>query len=140
VIVVPRKDIFDWIREEIDSFFEEIERPSWNLERKCLEPLVYVRDEDDEVVVDVDLPCVRKKEDIEVISTEKMLEIKAKMERAVKFGRWGTVQKDVNFDAFHRIIRLPSEVIPEEVRAKFDRGLLEVRLPKKHRKTRIEIE
>lgn len=126
-----------WIEEEIASMLREFQ-PSWHTVG-CLEPLIHVREEDDEIVVSADLPCV-KKEDVKVFCTPQSLEIQAKMTRHVKFEKWGTVQREITFNSFKRSINLPAEVIPEEAKASFKSGLLTLRLPKKITKTRVEID
>lgn len=136
---MKRRDIFDWLDEEIDSMFKEIEFPSWNIQRKCLEPLIQIREGDKEIIITADLPCVER-EDIEVSSIGNSIEIKAKMRKAVKFSRWGTIQKDIGFESFHRVIDLPIDTVPEKIRAKFRKGILEIRVPKKHVKKQIKIE
>lgn len=127
----------DWLAEEIDSMLRDLQ-PSWRT-IGCLEPLIHIREDDDELVISADLPCV-KKEDIQLFCTERSLEIKAKMSRQVKFDRWGTVQREITFNAFQRSIALPAEVIPSKAKASFKNGLLTLRLPKKITKTKIEID
>lgn len=112
--------------------------PSWH-SAGCLEPLIHVREEDEEIVISADLPCVRK-EDIEIYCTEDAIEIRAKMARHMRFERWGTVQRKITFNSFRRSIALPVRVDPEKARASFRGGILEIRLPKKIKKTRIKVE
>lgn len=121
------------------DFFDELGKRYWNLYRRCLEPLVHIEDRDDELTVIADLPGVRK-EEIEVNSTENIIEIKAKLRRAFKFSRLGTIHKEINFEYFHKVIKLPSAVIPEKSKAIFKRGMLEIKIPKKYEKKRIVVE
>lgn len=125
-----------WI-EEIDALLRDL-NPSWHFVG-CLEPLIHITEGDEELIISADLPCV-KKEDIELFCTEGAVEIRAKMSRQVKFERWGTVQREITFNSFRRSIALPAEVIPEKAKASFKGGILEIRLPKKIKKTRIEVE
>lgn len=98
-----------------------------------------LREDGKEISVTVDLPCVRK-EDISVSATESTLEIKAKMERSYRLHRWGTVQRGVEFNSFHKIIRFPGEVVPSRVKAKFSGGILGVTLPKRVTKKKVDVE
>lgn len=123
--------------EEIDAMLRDLS-PSWH-SRGCLEPLIHITEGEEEILISADLPCVRK-EDIELYCTENAVEIRAKMSRQVRFERWGTVQREITFNSFRRSIALPAEVIPEEAKASFKGGILEVRLPKKIKKTRIRID
>ncbi|MFQ6135401.1 MAG: Hsp20/alpha crystallin family protein [Nitrososphaerales archaeon] len=131
--------ISDWI-DEVFSDIEEEFRPLWNEAERCLEPLVDVSTTEDEVVVTVDLPCVVNKEDISLNVSEESLEVKAVMHRAVKWERWGTVQKDIGFNSFRKVVRLPDKVDPAEAKAKFSRGILTVTLPRVRKKFDIKIE
>lgn len=105
----------------------------------CLEPLVYVREEGDALVISADLPCVRK-EDIQVFLTEDAAEITAKTNRVLKFRGWGIIQQEVEFSSLRKIVSLPLRIVPEKAKAKFRQGILEIRAPKKLKKRRIEIE
>jgi HSP20 family protein len=122
--------------EEIDAMLRDL-APSWH-STGCLEPLIHVREGDEEIIISADLPCVKKK-DIELFCTEDAIEIRAKMARHLRFERWGTVQREITFKSFRRSIALPVQVIPEKAKASFRGGILEIRLPKKIRKRRIEV-
>ncbi|MBN2014267.1 MAG: Hsp20/alpha crystallin family protein [Candidatus Altiarchaeota archaeon] len=111
---------------------------SWDLKDKCMEPLAQIYDRGEHLIVSMDLPCV-KKEDIEVLLTENTLEVKAKMGRTYKFCRWGTVQRCIEFESFHKMIELPHTVDPEKASSEFRQGILEINLPKKQVKKRLEI-
>lgn len=111
---------------------------SWNLRERCMEPLINVIDRGEQVIVSMDLPCV-KKEDIEVLLTENTLEVKAKMGRTYRFCRWGTVQRGIEFSSFHKSLTLPFRIDPEKANSKFKQGILEITLPKKQLNKKIEI-
>jgi len=137
-------DIFEDVRQRIRDTFEEIfetfetERPMFDLREKCLEPLVDIQETEDYIVVTVDLPCVDK-DAIKINATTDTLEIQADMKRSIKFNRWGTVQHEVEFHKFKKLIKLPSKVDPKRAQARFKHGILEIKLPKKIKKFRIEI-
>ena len=82
-----------------DQFFDEMERSfvdffkikplgkgfwSFNSEACCLEPLSDVHITSKEVVVPVDLPHVKAKDNITINTTEKSIEIEAKTVKALK--------------------------------------------------------
>lgn len=130
--------------ERVDELFERLEeelfRPSWDAETQCLEPLVDVEERDDCVVVTADLPYVERKEDIRLDVTEDTLTIEATMVRGFRLERWGTIQRNVEFKGFRKLIKLPAPVDPEGARATFRRGMLTVTLPKKVRRYTIRVE
>ncbi len=121
------------------GFFEPEEKPLWDAETCCLEPLVEVHNKPEEIVVIADLPFVKHKGDIELNLIGDVLEIKAKLKRPYRFEHWGTVQKDIDFQTFQKHIKLPEEVNPEEVEAVFRNSVLKVTLKKKIKRKRIEI-
>lgn len=104
--------------------------PSWDTERRCLNPLVEVRETDDEMIVTVDLPFV-KKENIELSVTEDLLKIKAQMDRDIRFKSWGGVHRKIKFNSFRRSIKFPSKVDPDQTKAEFKNGYLRVIVKKK---------
>ena len=134
-------DEFEAIEREIDQLIGEFfrGRPMWDPQLECLEPLAYMQDLDDRVIVTIDLPFVHK-DDIKLDVTPEELKIEAKMHRHVIYDKWGTVQRRCRFKAFHKSVKLPAEVVPEMVKAKFRDGYLTVELPKKVKRFKVEVE
>lgn len=134
-------DEFESIEREvtqlIDEFFQS--KPMWNPQLECLEPLAHIQDLEDKIVVTIDLPFVRK-EDIKLDATPEELKVEAKMQRHVVYDKWGTVQRHCKFRTFHKNIKMPTEVVPETVKAKFRDGYLTVELPKKDKRFKIKVE
>lgn len=129
----------DWVDEVIDEFDEEF-RPLWRASESCLEPLVDVSTTDDNVVVTVDLPCVASKDDISLSVTDNSLEVKALLYQNLKWDRWGTSQKHIEFNSFKTIVHLPVKVTAEKAKAKFTGGILTVTLPRTQTKIGLTIE
>lgn len=90
-------------------------------------PLVDTMETDDEVHVIVEMPGVSK-EDIDLNASETTLEIKAEGENR----------------KYSEFVNLPCEVIPESAKARYNNGVLEVVLKKKHpkkeKKKKIKVE
>lgn len=112
------------------GLFDELAREMWDLRRGSLAPLVSVLETEDLVIVEVDLPLVKKK-DIHLRLVEGGLEVEASLTKCVRFERWGTVQRSCEFRSFYRIVSLPSPVVAEGVTAVFNRGILRVELKKR---------
>ncbi len=115
--------------------------PSWDLSRRCLDPLVDIREAENEVLVTADLPCVDR-DDIEVRVKEDELILEAKMRREMRFESWGGAHRKISFNSFRKEISLPAKVDIDKTEAKFKNGILEVRLPKRDSKNsekKIEI-
>ncbi|RLF09675.1 MAG: hypothetical protein DRJ98_07730 [Thermoprotei archaeon] len=135
-----RRSIFDWVDEFFDKLEETLFKPSWDVEECCLEPLIDVEERDEYVIVTADLPFVERKEDIKLDVTEDTLIIEANMTKSFRLERWGTVQRDVEFRSFRKLVRLPTLVDPEGTKATFKRGMLRVMLPKKVKRYTIKVE
>jgi len=140
------QEIFEELQDRMERVFEEVfessvlEEPLWNVEGRYLKPLVEVRDLPDEYLIMVDLPFVERKEDIDIRLFSNDLRISAKMRRPVRFDRWGTIQREIDFQEYRKTIRLPTEVRSEGVKASFKNGMLKIRLPKKVKRLRIKVE
>ncbi len=99
----------------------------------CIEPLVHIGESSTQIIVMIDLPCVRK-EDIDLKVSEKAVEIKTIIKTTFKNKR------SVKFCLFHKIIDLPTMVFKEKVKAKFQKNILLITLPKEKNIKRIKIE
>jgi len=125
--------------EEVMEPFLPPETPMYDISKRELQPLTHVSESEENVIVVVDLPCV-KKEDIKLSATENMLKVEASMKECVRLSPYGTIQKETEFDVFRKTIRLPAPVEPEKAKARFKNGILEVILPKKITGYRIPVE
>lgn len=117
---------------------DELLSSSWSAKDKCLDPLYDVENRENEIIITVDLPCVSKDE-VAVNVAEDSVEVGAEMERALKFERWGVIQREVEFRGFRKVIPLPEKVDPSAVKASFRKGVLTVVLPKAKKKFKIEV-
>jgi HSP20 family molecular chaperone IbpA len=132
-----RRSIFELINEyveKMESLAEELlptERPSWDIQAHTIEPLCNVFVTPEEVIVTADLPF----SDPDSIKVEPIdrntLEISAKIKRKVCCEDLGIIHQRGEFSTFNCQIRIPVSVILEKREAKFKKGILEVRLPRK---------
>ncbi len=136
-----RRNIFDEfqaLKREIESTFEEAFHPMWDVKNKKLEPLAHLQETEDKVIITVDLPLVKKK-DIKLNVSDDILEVDASMQRCIRFEKWGTVQRQCEFESFYKAIRLPRGVNVDEMKARFEKGILTIEVPKKIKQYKIEI-
>ncbi len=94
-----------------------------------IEPLTYMYEEDDKIVITADLPCVNK-DDVEVNAGENTIEINALIK--------GYKKAKFSVKFFHKVITLPVKI--RDVKAKFENGRLIITIPKQKDKMRIKIE
>jgi HSP20 family protein len=128
-------DPFVAFRREMDRMFDDFlsgfgGRPlapfgSWS----GVTPTIDVSESDKEVVVTAELPGLDQK-DFEVTVSGDVLTLRGekKAEREEKDGDVHYVER--RFGSFSRSVRLPFEVRDEKVDAKYDKGVLTVRVPK----------
>ena len=143
-----KRSIFDLMSEymeEFESLADELigaafpERPSWNTESCCLEPLCNVFVTPDEVVVTADLPNTEPETvKVEAVS-EDLIEIAAKMKRKMRFDDFGITHREGEFSSLRCQTRIPVPVDTKRMQISFKRGILEIRLPRK-RGYKIKVE
>ena len=104
-------------------------RPTAPAEGTAWAPSIDIYEKDGELVVKAELPGV-KKEDIAVELAEGSLVIRGerKAEHEVKEQDYYRMER--SYGTFQRRVRLPFEVKPEQIEAKYSDGVLEVHLPK----------
>jgi HSP20 family protein len=136
--VLRNRRILEWVDEVLRDIDEEF-HPLWNAAEGCLEPLVDISSTEDTLIVTVDLPCVAKKEDISINASIDSLEVKATLHQNLRWNRWGTSQKEIEFGSFKTTVRLPVKVDPEKSRATFVGGILTVTLPRIQKKFSLKI-
>lgn len=105
----------------------------WDIKRQSLVPLANVHETEDKVIIEIDLPLVKKR-DIHLRLVEKGIEIEASFERCVQFQNWGTIQRNCEFRSFYKMIPLPTQVVPEGAKATSKKGILRIELKKRKKK------
>jgi len=129
-----RFDPFVSFRREVDRMFDDFFNGS--LARfpgfeplQAVAPSIDVEDKENEVVVTAELPGLDS-DDFEVTLSGDVLTIKGekKDEREEKNGGMHYVER--RFGSFSRSVRLPFEAADEKVDAKYEKGVLTVRVPK----------
>jgi HSP20 family protein len=137
--LASRRRKLDWIDDVLAAVDETAIRPSWSAVDRCLEPLVDVENHANDIIANIDLPCVEKKEDIKIFIGEDTLEVAAELKKAIKWERWGHVQKKIEFTSFKKTMRLPERVKPEVSQAVFKNGILRIRMPKTKKRVILKV-
>jgi HSP20 family protein len=107
-----------------------------------LAPHMDVSETDKELRLQAELPGVSES-DIDVSLNEDVLTIRAEKKQERKEEREGMHFSERAFGTFQRSLRLPFQVNPDQVQARFENGVLSVTLPKtqlQERSRRIQIQ
>jgi HSP20 family protein len=104
----------------INSLFDDIEH-------RILSPLSCLREFDNHWMLEFDLPLVSKK-NIKVTFDEDTINVEAKLNEKYSEKQIGDVTK---FEYFKKSLSLPGKVDSKKTTAKFQKGRLVIRIPKK---------
>eukprot|EP01121_Diplochlamys_sp_Union-15-3_P003909 TRINITY_DN13851_c0_g1_i1.p1 TRINITY_DN13851_c0_g1~~TRINITY_DN13851_c0_g1_i1.p1 ORF type:complete len:235 (+),score=43.55 TRINITY_DN13851_c0_g1_i1:44-748(+) len=119
-------DRWDPLSDFFDSGFRTL-----STDRRDWYPKTDISETDEHVVIAAELPGI-KKEDIQINVKEGMLEIKGEKKQESKFDnknrKYSRVER--SYGSFIRRLELPYDVKPEEIKAKFDHGVLTINVPK----------
>jgi HSP20 family protein len=119
---------FQIIPLRINSLFDD-------LENKILSPLSCLREYDNHWMVEFDLPMVGK-EDIRVTFDKNTLNVEAKLKKKYSEERLGKITK---FEYFKKSVTLPEIIDSKKATAKFQKGRLEIKIPKNTKGNSIKI-
>lgn len=92
-------------------------------------PYVDVVETDKEVIATAEMPGLEK-QDIKINLTEDRLEISAETKHEEEREEKGYVYKERRRGAYYRAISLPAPVDPNNSKATYNNGVLEIRMPK----------
>jgi HSP20 family protein len=130
--------------EEMERIYESIfpqgwlspaqwEMPSWARPPRPFfahrMPAIDMVDREDEVIVSVEVPGVRK-EDLSIAVTDSTLTVKGTTERHEEEKRDDYYYHELACGEFSRVLRLPVGVDSKKVSASLKDGILEIHLPK----------
>jgi len=94
------------------------------------EPLTDIMDEGEDLVALMELPGVNK-EDIKVSTTTDTLKVRVEKKEDKEERDEDYYYRERRYGGYYRAVSLPSEVIPDKVKANYKNGVLEVRMRKK---------
>jgi HSP20 family protein len=91
-------------------------------------PAIEVFQRGDNLVVRADLPGL-KKEDVKVEMTDDGLILRGERKQESEEEREGFYRSERSYGRFYRLIPLPDDIDPDNVRADFNNGVLEINVP-----------
>jgi HSP20 family protein len=124
------------IEERGRQFQDYFDRPLWpalwrrgRFEGGIWSPALDVVEKDDRFTVKVELPGV-KEEDVDVSVSGDMLTVSGEKKEESEVKKKGYSYSESSYGSFSRSISLPSSVDTGKIEACFDKGVLEINLPK----------
>ena len=123
-----------------DSFFGRREAAGGNGYGRRWIPAMDLVETDEDLVLRADLPGLDR-DDIEIVVKDSTLTVSGERKSEHEEKGEGFYRVERAFGGFSRSLDLPRGIEPDAVRASFDKGVLEVRIPKpeERRPTRVEI-
>ena len=111
---------FEMMIPKISTLFDDIEH-------KILSPLSCLREFDNHWKLEFDLPLVNKK-DVKITFDENTISVEAKLKKKYSEEKLGKITK---FEYFKKSILLPGKIDTKKTSAKFQKGRVEIKIPKK---------
>jgi HSP20 family protein len=111
-----------------NTFFDTPTTGNGDTARRWI-PAMDVVETDDHFVLKADLPGLAE-EDVNVEVEDNVLTVSGERKAEHEDKRDGYVRVERSYGSFRRSLTLPEGIDPEAVSASFDKGVLEVRIPK----------
>ncbi len=114
--------------------------PEWSKfsKLKFMTPRIDIVDRDDDILVRVDVPGV-KKDNLDVTLTDNTITIKGKTSEEKKQEKGDYFRSETMKGSFSRTMYLPSDVVGNKAESTFKDGVLEVVVPKLEKAKRIKV-
>lgn len=108
---------------------------------KYRKPFIDLIETDKEVVATAEMPGLEK-EDIKINLTEDRLEISAETKHEEEKNEKGYVYKERRSGCYYRSVSLPSSIDPDNSKASYNNGVLQITMPKTEikKKTPVKVE
>ena len=112
----------------MDRDFDDLVRRTWGAQGRTagFVPAVEVARDGEDVVVRVELPGIDVERDVSIEVERGKLVISG--ERRTPTDGEGVLVRELRYGAFRREFALPQGIVPEQVEASYDSGLLDVRV------------
>ena len=132
---LPSRPFFP-VQEEVRRLFQELIYQPWGGQRSPetnnWEPRVDICETPGEIIVEVELPGVRR-EDVRIEIEGDVLHITGERRTTAERQERNYYRLERHYGRFARQLRLPSTVDREGIRAEFEAGILIITLPKRER-------
>ncbi|HKV54330.1 MAG TPA: Hsp20/alpha crystallin family protein [Candidatus Binataceae bacterium] len=131
----------DRVRRDFDDLFDRFLGGRFGRHSQNPAPAVEAFVDNGRFVVRADLPGVDPK-DVEITANGDQLTIRGKRERRLEERSHDFIHREILYGEFERVIRLPSGVSPDDVKASYSNGVLELSapLPEQARSRKVPIQ
>ena len=131
-LVNPKKGRYPWLGKEFTNFFGEDDFFNDRFWHKNVidTPAINVRVIDDYYLVDLAAPGLTKK-NVERTQDSGYLKVFVQKTSEMEDENNDFTRKEFNYNSFERTLLLPEDIIEEEVKAKYENGILKFKLVKK---------
>jgi len=123
------------VRREMDRFFDELTPFSWMRETNggsrmdVWAPNTDMSEDENEYVIKMDIPGMTK-DDIEVNFEDNRIIIRGDRSEEEKEEKKDYIRKERYEGSFYRSFTIPKTVDEDQIKAKFEEGVLKINLPK----------
>lgn len=125
--------------DNIFNDFYSFSIPSFQKIRGELSPRIDISETDSDYHIDTDLPGIDQK-DIDIKLDNNILTIKGKSEDQSETKERNYYIKERYYGSFQRSISLPNNMNADDINAKFENGVLHIKIPKKEQENTRKIE
>jgi HSP20 family protein len=131
----------DRFRRDVDDLFDRFLGGRLTRSSQGSVPALESFVDNGKFVVRADLPGVAPK-DVEITATGDQLTIRGKREQRQEERGRDFIHREVTYGSFERVIKLPGGINPDEIKASYTNGVLEltVPLPQQVRTRRVPIQ
>jgi len=143
--LAPRSFFTDFF-SDVDRFFEnDLFRMPAQLGRQFMRnmPATNIRENEKDYTIEVAAPGMAK-DDFNIDVDEGMLTISSQKEEDTTKEENNYTRREYNYSSFSRSFRLPESVNPEEIKARYEEGVLKISVPKREeqntQRKRVNIE
>ena len=116
----------------MDQIFSSFAEPGIALapwREEGIMPVVDIIEKDNDVVLKAELPGL-KSEDIQITATDDSITMKGEFKQEEESKEGGFVRRERRSGQFFRTVPMPINIKPDQVKASFKNGLLEIDAPK----------
>ena len=136
----PSRSIISDLFSDVDRFFDKdffLMPMHVGRQLQGSVPAVNIKDKEKEYLIEVAAPGM-KKEDFNIDMEEGMLTISSQKEEEKTEDKENYKRREYNYSSFSRSFNLPENVQPEDIKARYEDGVLKLTVPKKQEQAKAK--